>query len=131
MFNFLKRTAPWLALAGTLSLSATLPARLILGLRQLRIGYQRLGQHGAGEKPPAAGKRVSNTKFQWIEFPAGPQMLEALNISENARSRQHRRYSANLRAGCGRRLVYVGSEPANRSRSDSGAENSPIKTVAG
>ena len=47
----------------------------------LRIGYQKgsialvlAKEHGLLEK------RFADTKVQWIEFPAGPQMLEALNI---------------------------------------------------
>ncbi|MFH4181008.1 aliphatic sulfonate ABC transporter substrate-binding protein, partial [Acinetobacter baumannii] len=47
----------------------------------LRIGYQKgsitlvlAKEHGLLEK------RFAATKVKWIEFPAGPQMLEALNI---------------------------------------------------
>lgn len=47
----------------------------------LRIGYQKgsislvlAKQHSFLEQ------RFANTRVQWIEFPAGPQMLEALNI---------------------------------------------------
>ena len=47
----------------------------------LRIGYQKgsialvlAKEHGLLEQ------RFPQTKVQWIEFPAGPQMLEALNI---------------------------------------------------
>ena len=48
---------------------------------QLRIGYQKsavnlviLKQQGALEK------RFPNTKITWAEFPAGPQLLEALSV---------------------------------------------------
>lgn len=48
---------------------------------QLRIGYQKASaelvlarQHRLLEK------RFPNTRISWIEFPAGPQLLEALNI---------------------------------------------------
>ncbi|OLU17325.1 aliphatic sulfonate ABC transporter substrate-binding protein [Pseudomonas sp. PA1(2017)] len=66
-----------------------LAALALIGLAQavhadpqtLRIGYQKgsvslvlAKEHGMLEK------RFADTKVQWIEFPAGPQMLEALNI---------------------------------------------------
>ena len=41
---------------------------------------KRVGQPGAGEEPPAAGGTFPATRISWIEFPAGPQMLEALNV---------------------------------------------------
>ncbi|MDB5967037.1 MAG: aliphatic sulfonate transporter substrate-binding protein [Polaromonas sp.] len=51
------------------------------GPEQLRIGYQKsavnlviLKQQGALEK------RFPNTKIVWSEFPAGPQLLEALSV---------------------------------------------------
>ncbi|EGH48462.1 alkanesulfonate transporter substrate-binding subunit, partial [Pseudomonas syringae pv. pisi str. 1704B] len=47
----------------------------------LRIGYQKgsitlvlAKEHGLLEK------RFPQKKIKWVEFPAGPQMLEALNI---------------------------------------------------
>ncbi len=47
----------------------------------LRIGYQKgsialvlAKEHGLLEK------RFPQTDVKWIEFPAGPQMLEALNV---------------------------------------------------
>ena len=50
-------------------------------LQQLRIGYQKsavnlvvVKQHGVLEK------RFPNANIQWIEFPAGPQLLEALAV---------------------------------------------------
>ena len=48
---------------------------------QLRIGYQKsavnlvlLKQHGVLEK------RLPQTQISWLEFPAGPQLLEALSV---------------------------------------------------
>ncbi len=37
-------------------------------------------QFGAGEKLPNAGKTLSAKQNLRVEFPAGPQMLEALNV---------------------------------------------------
>src|SRR5256885_5283973 len=52
---------------------------LVAGPEQLRIGYQKsavnlviLKQQGVLEK------RFAGTKVSWLEFPAGPQLLEAL-----------------------------------------------------
>ncbi|MDP1340524.1 aliphatic sulfonate ABC transporter substrate-binding protein, partial [Klebsiella variicola] len=51
----------------------------VAGPEQLRIGYQKsavnlviLKQQGVLEK------RCARTKVSWLEFPAGPQLLEAL-----------------------------------------------------
>ena len=71
---------PWLALAGLLSFSA-LSQAADPAPDALRIGYQKgsvsmvlAKSHGLLEK------RYPNTKISWVEFPAGPQMLEALNV---------------------------------------------------
>ena len=51
------------------------------GPEQLRIGYQKsavnlviLKQQGVLEK------RFPGTRVSWLEFPAGPQLLEALSV---------------------------------------------------
>ena len=56
----------------------------------LRIGYQKsavnlviLKQQGVLEK------RFPNTKISWIEFPAGPQLLEALSVGSLASPATH------------------------------------------
>lgn len=47
----------------------------------LRIGYQK-GSIGLvlAKEQGLLEKRFPATQVQWIEFPAGPQMLEALNV---------------------------------------------------
>ena len=47
---------------------------------QIRIGYQKGSVSMVLAKSHRLlEQRFPDTKIQWIEFPAGPQMLEALN----------------------------------------------------
>ncbi|MCS3469270.1 sulfonate transport system substrate-binding protein [Pseudomonas sp. JUb42] len=78
----------------------------------LRIGYQKgsitlvlAKEHGLLEQ------RFNGTKIKWIEFPAGPQMLEALNVGslDLASTGDIPPIFAQL---AGADLVYVGSEPS-------------------
>jgi len=103
---------------------ATLTAGLaLLGLttaavadpQALRIGYQKgsialvlAKEHGLLEK------HFGQTKVQWIEFPAGPQMLEALNIgSLDIGSTGD--IPPLFAQAAGADLVYIGAEPAKPS----------------
>jgi len=130
MFNLLKRTAPWLVLTGALSLSATLHAAET-GPEQLRIGYQKGSVSMVLAKShQLLEKEYPNTKFQWIEFPAGPQMLEALNIGSIDLGSTGDIPPIFAQAA-GADLVYVGSEPAKpKAEVILVPENSPIKTVS-
>jgi sulfonate transport system substrate-binding protein len=130
MFNLLKRNAPWLAFAGLLSLSGTVNAAPSAP-DQLRIGYQKGSVSMVLAKSHQfLEQRYPQTKFSWIEFPAGPQLLEALNVG-----------SVDLGStgdippifaqAAGADLVYVGSEPAKpKAEVILVPENSPLKTVA-
>ncbi len=83
--------------------------------QELRIGYQKgsialvlAKEHGLLEK------RFADTKVQWIEFPAGPQMLEALNIgSLDVGSTGD--IPPLFAQAAGADLVYIGAEPAKPS----------------
>ncbi|MFW3898781.1 sulfonate ABC transporter substrate-binding protein [Pseudomonas bharatica] len=83
--------------------------------QELRIGYQKgsialvlAKEHGLLEK------RFARTKVQWIEFPAGPQMLEALNIgSLDVGSTGD--IPPLFAQAAGADLVYIGAEPAKPS----------------
>lgn len=78
----------------------------------LRIGYQKgsialvlAKEHGLLEK------HFGQTNVQWIEFPAGPQMLEALNIgSLDVASTGD--IPPLFAQAAGADLVYIGAEPA-------------------
>jgi sulfonate transport system substrate-binding protein len=78
---------------------------------QLRIGYQKsavnlviLKQQGALEQ------RYPNTKIKWLEFPAGPQMLEALSIGSIDFGLTGDAPPVFAQAA-GKDVVYVGAEP--------------------
>lgn len=98
---------------------------------QLRIGYQKsavnlviLKQQGALEK------RFPNTKVTWVEFPAGPQLLEALSVGSLEFGLTGDSPPVFAQAA-GKDLLYVGAEPP---KPDSSAvlvqHDSPIKTLA-
>ncbi|GDX07941.1 sulfonate ABC transporter substrate-binding protein [Buttiauxella sp. A111] len=130
MFNLLKRTAPWLMLTGALSISATIHAAET-GPEQLRIGYQKGSVSMVLAKShQLLEKEYPQTKFQWIEFPAGPQMLEALNIGSIDLGSTGDIPPIFAQAA-GADLVYVGSEPPKpKAEVILVPENSPLKTVA-
>lgn len=99
-------------------------------LEQLRIGYQKsavnlvvLKQQGVLEK------RFPTTKVSWIEFPAGPQLLEALSVGALEFGLTGDAPPVFAQAA-GKDLYYVGAEPA---KPESSAvlvlQDSPIKTL--
>jgi sulfonate transport system substrate-binding protein len=98
---------------------------------QLRIGYQKsavnlviLKQQGVLEK------RFPNTRIQWAEFPAGPQLLEALSVGSLEFGLTGDSPPVFAQAA-GKDLLYVGAEPP---KPDSSAilvlNDSPLKTLA-
>jgi len=100
-------------------------------LTQLRIGYQKsavnlviLKQQGVLEK------RFPHTKVSWIEFPAGPQLLEALSVGSLEFGLTGDSPPVFAQAA-GKDLWYVGAEP---SKPESSAilvlADSPILTLA-
>jgi sulfonate transport system substrate-binding protein len=97
----------------------------------LRIGYQKsavnlviLKQQGVLEK------RFPNTKVSWIEFPAGPQLLEALSVGSLEFGLTGDSPPVFAQAA-GKDLLYVGAEPP---KPDSSAilvlKDSPVKKLA-
>ncbi|RZJ19999.1 MAG: sulfonate ABC transporter substrate-binding protein, partial [Haliea sp.] len=100
-------------------------------LQQLRIGYQKsavnlviIKQQGTLEK------RYPNAKLQWIEFPAGPQLLEALAVGSLEFGLTGDSPPVFAQAA-GKDLLYVGAEPP---KPDSSAilvlGDSPLKKLA-
>lgn len=98
---------------------------------QLRIGYQKsavnlviLKQQGVLEK------RFPATRVSWIEFPAGPQLLEALSVGSLEFGLTGDSPPVFAQAA-GKDLLYVGAEPP---KPDSSAilvlKDSPVKTLA-
>ena len=97
----------------------------------LRIGYQKsavnlviLKQQGVLEK------RFPQTKVVWVEFPAGPQLLEALAVGSLEFGLTGDAPPVFAQAAA-KDLVYVGAEPP---KPDSSAilvlRDSPLKTLA-
>jgi sulfonate transport system substrate-binding protein len=77
----------------------------------VRIGFQKsavnlvvLKQQGALEK------RFADSKVQWVEFPAGPQLLEALSVGGLEFGLTGDSPPVFAQAA-GRELLYVGAEP--------------------
>ncbi len=80
MFNLLSRPFHWLAIAAMFSLTAQAQAAAPAP-ESLRIGYQKGSVSMVlAKNHQLLEKRFLQTHISWIEFPAGPQMLEALNI---------------------------------------------------
>jgi sulfonate transport system substrate-binding protein len=97
----------------------------------LRIGYQKSAANLVIVKQQGTlEKRLPSTKMQWIEFPAGPQLLEALAVGalEFGLTGDSPPVFAQ---SAGKDLVYVGAEP---SKPDSSAilvlRDSPLKTLS-
>lgn len=97
----------------------------------LRIGYQKgsitlllAKEHGLLEK------RFPQTAVQWIEFPAGPQMLEAMNV--NALDVGSTGDIPPLFAqAAGADLVYIGTEPPKpQAETILVRADSPLKDIA-
>lgn len=98
---------------------------------QIRIGYQKsavnlviLKQQGVLEK------RFPQTRIQWLEFPAGPQLLEALSVGSLEFGLTGDAPPVFAQAA-GKDLWYVGAEPA---KPESSAilvlPDSPIRQLA-
>jgi len=99
--------------------------------QQLRIGFQKgsfnlalLKSYGLLEQ------RLPGTRIQWTEFPAGPQLLEALALGSVELGATGDAPPVFAQAA-GKDVVYVGAEPP---KPDSSAvlvkPDSPLKTLA-
>lgn len=124
------KSAIRLGLAGLLSLSvfayAAEPAPA-----SLRIGYQKGSVSMVLAKShQLLEKRYPATRFSWVEFPAGPQMLEALNVGSIDLGSTGDIPPIFAQAA-GADLVYVGVEPPKpKAEVILVADKSPIKRVA-
>ncbi|HTH09011.1 MAG TPA: aliphatic sulfonate ABC transporter substrate-binding protein, partial [Acidovorax sp.] len=103
----------------------------VQGPEQLRIGYQKsavnlviLKQQGVLEK------RFPGTRISWLEFPAGPQLLEALSVGSLEFGLTGDSPPVFAQAA-GKDLLYVGAEPP---KPDSSAllvlKDSPLRTLS-
>lgn len=101
------------------------------GPQQLRIGYQKGSVSLVLAKSHRLlEQRFPDTKISWTEFPAGPQMLEALNVgSIDVGSTGD--IPPIFAQAAGADLLYVGVEPPKpKAEVILVPENSPIHDVA-
>ncbi|WP_419789459.1 aliphatic sulfonate ABC transporter substrate-binding protein, partial [Pseudomonas petrae] len=98
---------------------------------ELRIGYQK-GSIALvlAKEQGLLEKRFPDTHVQWIEFPAGPQMLEALNIGAlDVGSTGD--IPPLFAQAAGADLLYIGAEPAKpQAETLLVAADSPLHQVA-
>lgn len=127
MRTWTKRAAAGLMLLGALSLTAQAADEP----SQLRIGYQKGSVALVLAKThQLLEKQFPHTAVSWVEFPAGPQLLEALNVGsiDIGSTGDIPPIFAQV---AGADLVYIGAEPVSpQAEVILVPENSPIKTVA-
>jgi sulfonate transport system substrate-binding protein len=98
----------------------------------LRIGYQKYGTLVLLKARGSLEKRLAplHVEVKWTEFPAGPQLLEGLNVGSIDFGTVGEAPPIFAQAA-GADLVYVGNEPAaSAAEAIIVPKNSPIKTVA-
>ena len=101
---------------------------LLSSAAEIRIGFQK----GSGllSMMKTQGVSLAGHQLKWIEFPAGPQMLEALNAGSIDFGGTGAPPPVFAQAG-GVDLLYVGAEPAPvNSEALFVPKDSPIRTVA-
>lgn len=100
------------------------PAQLRIGFQKSAVNLVILKQQGALEK------RFPNTRVQWIEFPAGPQLLEALSVGSLEFGLTGDSPPVFAQAA-GKQLHYVGAEPSKpRSSGILVKPDSPLRALA-
>lgn len=133
LLRLLAVTAATWGLAGPITASSawaqTAPAGKAPAL--LRIGYQKSAVNLVILKQQAVlEKRFPQTKVSWYEFPAGPQLLEALAVGSLDFGLTGDSPPVFAQAA-GKDLVYAGAEPSKpESSAILVAKDSPIRTLA-
>ena len=122
-----------LAIAGATLLAVGLPgAALAQPARELRIGFQKYGTltilKGRGTLEPRLHEK--NVTVKWTEFPAGPVLLEGLNVGSIDFGTVGEAPPIFAQAA-GAKLVYVGHEPPSpQSEAIVVPKGSPLRTLA-
>jgi sulfonate transport system substrate-binding protein len=98
--------------AGAYPLAASLPAHAAAAPKEVRIGYQKYGTLTLLKGRGTLEKRLleKNIAVKWTEFPAGPQLLEGLNVGSIDFGTVGEAPPIFAQAA-GANLVYVGNEP--------------------
>ncbi|RIX49307.1 sulfonate ABC transporter substrate-binding protein [Paenibacillus nanensis] len=99
----------------------------------VKIGYQKYGTINILKADGSLDKRLAeerNIKIEWVEFPGGPQLLEALNVG--SLDIGHTGEAPPIFAqAAGAPLVYLAHEPASpQAEAIIVPKDSPIQTVA-
>ena len=120
-----------LAMMGAAVLATALPVRA-QGQREVRIGYQKYGTltllKGRGTLEKRLAEKGVNVK--WTEFPAGPVLLEGLNVGSIDFGTVGEAPPIFAQAA-GARLVYVGYEPPSpKSEAIVVPKTSTLRTLA-
>ncbi|WP_322067818.1 sulfonate ABC transporter substrate-binding protein [Burkholderia cenocepacia] len=132
------RRRQWLhgAAAGLAGLAlgplAAVPARAEANGTRLRIGFQKYGNFVVLKARATLEKRLANqgVTVQWLEFPAGPQLLEGLNAGAIDVGTVGETPPIFAQAA-GVDFVYIGNEPpAPQGEAIVVLPDSPIRTVA-
>lgn len=111
-----RRTLGLLFAAASLPLAAGLPAHAADATKEVRIGYQKYGTLTLLKGRGTLEKRLreKNIAVKWTEFPAGPQLLEGLNVGSIDFGTVGEAPPIFAQAA-GANLVYVGNEPPSPS----------------
>jgi sulfonate transport system substrate-binding protein len=121
------------ALAGGAGALLSSPAALAQGnAKTLRVGFQKYGNFVVLKARGSLEKRLAQqgVAVQWLEFPAGPQLLEGLNAGAVDVGTVGETPPIFAQAG-GVDFVYIGNEPpAPKGEALVVQQDSPIRTVA-
>jgi sulfonate transport system substrate-binding protein len=130
--------APLLTIALLLALAALVPAQAQAQAQQakpeqLRIGFQKSASLLTLQKSQGSlEKRLAplGVAVKWVEFPAGPQLLEGLNVGAVDVGYVGEAPPIFAQAA-GAKFVYIGNDPAApEAEAIVVAKDSPIKSVA-
>jgi sulfonate transport system substrate-binding protein len=119
--------------AGAFAATAGLPqAHAAEPLQELRIGYQKYGTFTLLKGRGTLDQRLAakNIKVKWTEFPAGPQLLEGLNVGSIDIGTVGEAPPIFAQAA-GANMVYIGNEPPSpNSEAIVVPKNSAVRTLA-
>ena len=130
MKRFLRRLVTLAALAGIATSAVALSARA--DDKVIRIGFQKYGTLVLLKAKGTLEEKLAPLGYtvKWTEFPAGPQLLEALNVGAIDFGTTGEAPPIFAQAA-GAPLVYVGYEPpAPKGEAILVPKDSPLKTVA-
>jgi sulfonate transport system substrate-binding protein len=124
--------AMMITLVLTAAVSPTIAQKAASSDNVLRIGYQKYGTLVLLKARGSLEKRLAplHVEVKWTEFPAGPQLLEGLNVGSIDFGTVGEAPPIFAQAA-GADLVYVGNEPsAPAAEAIIVSKNSPIKSVS-